>query len=97
LGKSGKKKLKGAGHKVHEEYPIGSGETIDLVIIGKNRKIDVEVETGKSDTIHNIRKCLDMGFEVISVATSKTAMENFKLKLGCFSKDKLTRVRIRKF
>ena len=33
-----KKKLENKGHKVYEEYPIGNGETVDLAIIGKNKR-----------------------------------------------------------
>jgi len=89
-----KKKLESAGHKVHEEYPIGNGETVDLAIIGKNKKIAVEIETGKSDAIHNIRKCLDAGFEVVSLAVNRKTMESIRSKLQCFSEDELSKIRV---
>ena len=66
--------LEKKGYSVKEEYPIGNGETIDMAIIGKRKKIAIEIETGKSDAIRNIEKCLKAGFEVVSVATNKAAL-----------------------
>jgi hypothetical protein len=76
---------------VEEEYPIGNGETVDLVI-GKN--VAVEIETGKSDAIRNIRKCLDVGFEVVSVSTNPSALDNIRAKLIQFSKKERQRIRL---
>jgi len=90
-----KKKIEGAGHKVHEEYPIGNGETVDLAIIGKSKKIAIEIETGKSDAIHNIRKCLDAGFEVVSMATNEETLKKIRLKLDIFTKDDLRKIRVK--
>lgn len=87
-----KKKLENAGHKVHEEYPIGNGETIDLAIIGKNNKIAIEIETGKSDAIHNIRKCLDAGFEVVSLATNDQILGKIKSMLCIFTEDECRKI-----
>ncbi len=86
-----KHKLESKGYHVEEEYPIGNGETVDLVI-GKN--VAVEIETGKSDAIRNIRKCLDAGFEVVSVATNKSAMEKTELGLMEFSECEMQRIRV---
>ena len=72
---------------------IGNGETVDLAIIGKNKRIAVEIETGKSDAIHNIRKCLDAGFEVVSMATSEETLERIKSRLVEFSEAELQRTR----
>lgn len=64
-------KLRECGYRVHEEYPIGDGKTIDLVARKDGKSIAIEIETGKSDAVANIRKCLGAGFEtVLSVATS---------------------------
>ncbi|MFC1713554.1 ATP-binding protein [Candidatus Poribacteria bacterium] len=83
-----KKKLESKGYAVKEEFPIGNGETVDLAIIGKSKKIAVEIETGKSDAIRNIRKCLDAGFEVVSVATNSDALRKIKeVAQKCFGKE----------
>lgn len=91
-----KKKLEGKGYKVEEEYPIGNGETVDLAIVGKKKKIAVEVETGKSDAIHNIRKCLDAGFEVVSLATNGATLEKTKIKLVVLTQKEIKKIRIRR-
>jgi len=68
--------------QIIEEYPIKNGAYfVDLVIVDKN--VAIEVETGKSDFVHNIRKCLEHGFGgVISVATNKDAFEKIKRDLA---------------
>lgn len=64
-------KLRECGYEVKEEYPIGQGKTIDLVARKDGKSIAIEIETGKSDAVANIRKCLDAGFQtVLSVATT---------------------------
>lgn len=63
---------------VAEEFPIGGGETVDLAIIGKRKKVAVEIETGKSDAIGNIRKCLKAGFEVLSVAVNADILKKIE-------------------
>jgi hypothetical protein len=90
-----KKKLENVGHRAHVEYPIGSGETVDLAIIGKSKKIAIEIETGKSDAIHNIRKCLDAGVEVVSVALNKEVLQKMESKVICFSESELKKVRLK--
>jgi hypothetical protein len=58
-------------HTVEEEYPIGSGKTIDLVAAKDGKRLAIEIETGKSNALANIRKCLAAGFdEVQSIATN---------------------------
>ena len=88
-----KKKLENNGYKVKEEHPIGNGETVDLAIIGKSKKIAVEIETGKSDAIRNIRKCLDAGFEVVSMATNSDALRKItELAQNCFGKEEQLKI-----
>ncbi len=56
------------GYKVEEEKPIGAGKAVDLVARKNNEEIAIEIETGKSDAIYNIRKDLEAGFrQIISV------------------------------
>jgi len=87
-----KKKLEDKGYIVEDEFPIGKGEAVDIAIVGK--KIAIEIETGKSDAVKNIRKCLDAGFEVVSVATSKEALKKIRSKLARIPKRELRRVRV---
>ena len=59
------------GYHVEIEKSIGNGKTIDLVASRGKEVIVIEIETGKSDAIENIRKCLDAGYKsVISIATN---------------------------
>lgn len=89
-----KKRLIDAGYHPEEEYPIGNGETVDLAIIGENKKIAIEIETGKSDAIRNIRKCLDAGFEVMSAATNEETFKKIGSGLREFPEERLGKVRI---
>ncbi|MFC1718470.1 ATP-binding protein [Candidatus Poribacteria bacterium] len=90
-----RKRLESKGYKVKEEYPIGNGETVDLAIIGKNKKIAIEIETGKSDAVGNIRKCLAAGFEVVSVATNERALQKMESEACRLSGSELRKVRLK--
>jgi hypothetical protein len=90
-----KGKLETRGYRVKEEFAIGNGETVDLAIIGKSKKIAIEIETGKSDAIGNIRKCLDAGFEVVCVAIDPAISEKTRLGLSQFHQPELKRIRVR--
>jgi len=87
-------KLRECGYTVREEYPIGNGRTVDLVAQKDGKRIAIEIETGKSDAVANIRKCLDAGFEmVVSVATTDAVKDAIAQRVGAFGKNK-TRVKI---
>ena len=59
------------GYRVQVELSIGGGKTIDLEVRKGNKVIAIEIETGKSDVIGNIKKCLKAGYEsVICVITN---------------------------
>jgi len=55
------------GYKVTFEYKIGDGKSVDLVAEKDGKRIAIEIETGKSDSIYNIRKDLEAGFENIVI------------------------------
>ena len=60
------------GYKVLEEYPIGGGKTIDLVAVNEKKRVAIEIETGKSDAVSNVKKALDAGFDrVICIPVDK--------------------------
>lgn len=84
-----------ADYHPKEEYPIGNDETVDLAITGKNKNIAIEIETGKSDAIRNIRKCLKAGFEVVSIPSNPDTLKKTKLSLKHFSDQELKKIRIR--
>ena len=88
-----KEKLVCQGYKVEEEYPIGKGQTVDLAIIGKKR-IAIEIETGKSDAIHNIEKCLNANFDVISAATNPDTLQKIISELNQLPEPARQRVRV---
>jgi hypothetical protein len=70
------------GFKVFiEEYFI-TGRP-DIIIMKQGKKVAIEIETGKSNIIYNIRKCLKAGFdEVFCVATNKNVEKKIKEELG---------------
>ena len=53
-----------------EEISVGGGRTVDLVAVEGSKKIAIEIETGKSDAVRNIRKCLAAGFQKVLVVTA---------------------------
>ena len=57
------------GYRVRKEVHVKEGQHVDLVASKDNIRIGIEVETGKSNVVHNIRKCLDAGFDEIHVVT----------------------------
>ena len=62
------------GYKVRKEYPIGGGKTIDVLAVKDGKKTAVEVETGKSDVMSNIRKAVEEGMDYVIVAVTKKAV-----------------------
>lgn len=64
------------GDKIEVEKPIGEGMAVDLVI---NKTTAIEVETGKSDILANINKCLLAGFTSIKIiATQHSVYQRLK-------------------
>lgn len=70
------------GFQVEQEKKIGNGKAIDIEVRYKNQVFAVEIETGKSDAVENIRKDLDAGMEyVLTVTTNVEAEDKIKKKL----------------
>jgi hypothetical protein len=68
--------LRARGYDVTEEYPLGGGKAIDLVATRNGERVALEIETGKSDVLANVKKCLGAGLDkVILVATSRKTEE----------------------
>jgi hypothetical protein len=47
-----------AGYQITHEYPLGNGQRVDLCAQRGNEQIFLEVETGKSDIIANIKTAM---------------------------------------
>lgn len=71
-------KFKAKGYQVMLEYPRASGQT-DVVAKKDEEKIAIEIETGKSDYIRNLKQSLLANFDkIIIVATSPTAFKQIE-------------------
>jgi hypothetical protein len=76
-------KFRECGYAVQKEYPIGEGKTVDLVARKDGKTIAIEIETGKSDAVANIRKCLGAGFSnVLSVAATAQVKDAIQRAVG---------------
>jgi hypothetical protein len=70
------------GYQIALEVPRISGRT-DVVARKDNEKIAIEVETGKSDFVRNIRQDLAAKYDkIIVVATDKNAFEKIERSLA---------------
>ena len=74
--------LRACGYEVAEEFPVGGGKAIDLLAARDGKRIAFEVETGESDAVANVQKCLKAGIgEVFVVATSANLRDSLTRKL----------------
>jgi len=81
------------GYNVTFEYPLGQGKSVDLVAEKDGKRIAIEIETGKSDAVYNVRKCLEAGFDEIicvcvSVEIKLEILSNLK-RLSSYSEEKV--------
>ena len=68
------------GFKVLVEEDINGRP--DIIAINGAKRIAVEIETGKSDYIRNIKRALDAGFDqIISVATNRNIEEKIRREI----------------
>jgi len=83
------------GYMVTFEYKIGDGKSVDLVAEKDGKKIAIEIETGKSDSIYNIRKDLEAGFdEVLIVALLPEIEERIRKEIRSFQAAHRTRLSV---
>ena len=78
-------------HKIAEYYKSKNLEVLiekningrpDIIVISHNKNIAVEIETGKSNFIANIQRCLKAGFdEIICVATTRDVEDKIREEL----------------
>jgi len=80
------------GYKVTSEEKL-NGERADLVAEKGKEKIAIEIETGNSNVVENIKKCLDAKFSlVISVPVNRQVEAQIKERLRKEKLDKRERV-----
>ena len=76
-----KRYYKKLGYEVTAERKL-NGERTDLAAAKGEERIAIEIETGNSNAIGNIKKCLDAGFStVISVPVNRQIEGQIKEKL----------------
>lgn len=76
------RRLEAAGCRVTLEA-VRHGGHVDVEAVNDSGRIAVEVETGKSDVVSNVRNCLRSGFgKVIVVATDEAALTIVERQLG---------------
>lgn len=63
------------GCKVEIERSLGDGKTVDLLV---DSSLAVEVETGESDMVSNVRKNLERGFDVLIVVADNSFYQVMK-------------------
>jgi hypothetical protein len=74
--------LKARGYEVEEEKHIGDGRFTDVVARKDGESMAVEIETGKSDAIHNIDKNLQKNFDkVVSFQLKNNSKESRKMNI----------------
>ena len=77
--------LRACGYEVVEEFPVGGGKAIDLVATRGGNRIAFEIETGSSEALGNVTKCLGAGMEeVIVVVTSPRERESLAKRLKAY-------------
>lgn len=64
------------GYKVTFEYKIGDGKSVDLVAEIGEKCIAIEIETGKSHSLYNIRKDLQAGFDEVFCCVLSEKVKN---------------------
>lgn len=68
--------LKEKGFDITFEKSIDGGKSVDVVATKNKTKIAIEVETGRSDILSNITKCLDANFDRIIVVAINEKIES---------------------
>ncbi len=70
------------GYKIELEAQRAGGR-VDVLAVKNGERVGIEVETGKSDVVANVRNCLRSGFaRVMVVATDEVAMRKVERQLA---------------
>ncbi len=82
------------GYRVELEASCRNGR-VDVLASKSGKRIGIEIETGKSDAVSNVRKCLLSGFDkIIVVAADEEAMRTVERQLAKARLIILARVRL---
>ena len=75
------------GYRVDEEFTVGGGKAIDLVVTSAKERSAIEIETGLSNVQANLTKCIEAGFMNIKVvAVSRVAKQSIEKCKGIHDK-----------
>lgn len=61
------------GYHVTREHHIAGNGAVDILAERDGERLIVEIETGQSDVVENVRKCLAAGFERVVIAATNHA------------------------
>jgi hypothetical protein len=64
------------GFDITFEKPIGEGKSVDVVATKNEKQIAIEIETGRSDILSNINKCIEANFDKIIVVATTERVES---------------------
>jgi len=67
--------LREDGYEVELEAPIGGGQAVDILAHRDGSELAIEVETGASDALRNVRKCLTATNGPVAVVVTDKAKE----------------------
>jgi hypothetical protein len=82
------------GYKVTMEYKLSGGRSVDVVAEKDGRRIAIEVETGKSDALYNIKKDLEAGFgEILVFPLQNEAKSEIMSNLASFGINEVSKVK----
>jgi len=74
--------LRARGYQATEEEPIDNGKTVDIMARKEGRTLAFEIETGKSDPLANVKKCVEKGYEIYVLATRTSVFMKIKNRLA---------------
>ena len=75
--------MEGSGYEVQTEAPCSHGGRVDVLAKKDQLVLALEVETGKSNAVKNVQKCLASHFDrVVVAATSRNALATVERQLA---------------
>ncbi len=74
--------LRSSGYLATEEEPINDGKTVDIMARKGDRTVVMEIETGKSNPLANVEKCIEKGYETYVLATRHSVIGKINLQLN---------------
>lgn len=87
--------LRTDGYEVQVEYPVKGNGRVDLWANLNSRSLQVEIETGRSSIITNLKKCVGHADGIILVATNPSAASLCAAAIERLSLEEVSRVELR--